>query len=98
MAHVNANWACSPRDLSAIGRRARQERLAKHGWHQIIKEEQQLGPEPRTISPGVVQRQNHFRRDLPCHGHIGEARIGGRERLLAARTVKPEFDQRYPLV
>src|ERR1700722_19841950 len=49
-----ADTGCSPRYLSAIGRRARQERLAKHRWHQIVKEEQQLGPEPRTISPDVV--------------------------------------------
>ena len=35
---------------------------------------------------------------LPRHGYIGEAGIGGRDRLLAARTVKLEFDQRHPLV
>jgi hypothetical protein len=90
--------ACSPRDLSAIGSRTSQERLAKHRWHQIIKKEQQLGSKARTISPSVIHRQNHLRRDLPGHGDIGDAGIGGCDRLLAARTVEPELDQRYPLV
>ena len=58
----------------------------------------QSGSKARTISPGVVHRQNHLHRDLPSHGHIGETGIGGRDCLLAARTVEPEFDQRYPLV
>ena len=66
--------------------------------HFLLRGSSAESPPPRPATPRLHRRSRDWR-SRPSFGRSDrEAGIGGRDRLLAARTVEPKLNQRYPLV